>query len=574
MKKIYMILKRYKIATITAIIIIILGLLCLTLYVSLNKGSPTKTITNKEYTLKYDDSWSLKSKKTDNILLKHNSGSTVSITISKLNDETRYLSIEELIDEIIYNIEKQNSEYKLISKDKSKITKNRYDGYKLLYENSDKQVLITLFKKSDKFVMINYEANDKYFDILLDNVNGMIYDFDIIDKKFNVTNKIKLKTSNITYKDNKEFSNMISKTKKYEIANNHYYVNYSIPEIFKLNTISSFSGFFSYRPDDSFTKKIDISVSIKSNIYRLLDKNAFLNVYSDSKSIKKDKQNSDFNEAVSKFDSEYDSYIYKNSYYYKTKRTKNITVDKKEDGTSTGAYEEEDYKQLNENVELLYALDRNHTLSIKISSKDMAIPEKLVNSIKINNVKNYSSYIKKEYDGDYLIGNLKRFSDTEKNKIDSIIIKIPKNYEEIDKHFLTTNIYEDRYYGLNYNEENDIYDYEIHYNLVNLEDMQKTVDIYQSNIKKNYGEYKNYQQVSDITINDKQFKVFDGGYTDLSGVMFTDKNRNKYYINKKLLFYKLTSKGYVMIEISGNGKEITHDILNDVTNIVHEIKDF
>ena len=72
--------------------------------------------------------------------------------------------------------------------------------------------------------------------------------------------------------------------------------------------------------------------------------------------------------------------------------------------------------------------------------------------------------------------------------------------------------------------------------------------------------------LSEIELNNRKFIVYSGGYTQLGGIMFTNINRFYYYTNKKVLFCELDTGGYLVIEVSGNGKEVTDDILKDATN--------
>lgn len=48
--------------------------------------------------------------------------------------------------------------------------------------------------------------------------------------------------------------------------------------------------------------------------------------------------------------------------------------------------------------------------------------------------------------------------------------------------------------------------------------------------------------------------------------MFTAIDRFNYYVNIKVLLYKLDTGGYLVIKISGNGKNITNELLTETTN--------
>lgn len=554
MMNLYDILKKYKVTIISASIIIFIGTLLLFFFMIFNKSSSLKQFENTNYVLKYDNSWKIKQKKDTSILLKHKSSdSTLNIEIIKLDSDYKYYLIEDLVDEIIYNIEKQNSNYKLISKKDFKFTKYKFNGYKLLYENELSQTMISFYKKSDKLIMTYFSADNNYFDILLDSVQSIIHNFDIKEEKFDLASSIKLDTEKIAYSNEEKIEKLLLKNSNYEIASNNYYVSYSIPSNFQISALNTNYNYFDFKDFNLGNIKISASIMIK-NIYEYLDKDNKSSLYQSYNIYKTSENYSDFKESVGNFESNYESYIYINSYNY-IKNSKN-----KED------------VQKNENIELIYALNKNHIFIIKISSSNVGIPKKLIDMIKVNKSSNYSSYIKINKKDGYLISELKRFTDYDKNKIDNITIKIPDKYTEYEEN---DNIYENRYYGLNYSEENEMYDYNVKYKLTNnlANDEISYVNIINSSFSKSYGEYNELTFSGNIKLNNKNFNVYTGGYTNLGGIMFTNINRYKYYIYKKALFYKLETGGYLIIEISGNGKKINDEILNEVTNFnIEQIK--
>ena len=556
--KIFEVLNKYKITVMTSIIVLLIGILILPIISSFINNSSIKKINEQYYAFEYDNTWKLKEKKKNKILLKHNSGSEITIQITELLDEYRYATIDELIDEIIYNVDNQNKGYNLISKKKDKITKYKFDGYKLLYENDKEQVMLTLYKKSDKLISIRYEAKNDYFDILLDSVHNIINNLDIKDENFDLKNNLKIETTDIDYSKSDELDKTFIDSTDYEIATNNYYVQYTLPSNFTLKKFDSLTGSY-YLELDSGSINITSSIIIK-NIYEYLDKEETLSVYKNYAyyNNKDSTDYSDFKETLTKLKSDYESYIYKNSYYYnKTKYNNNL--------------EAETYKEKSENAELIYALNNNHILVIQIQTNGLPITEKLIDMIKIKKSVNYASYTKDEKENDYSIATFKRLSDYDKNKMDIITLKIPEKYEVIDKN---VNLYLEKNYGLNYNEDMKIYDYNVHYELSTLDD-DKIIDIINDvYIGTFYGESHNLKYSGNLTINGKQFKVYDGGYTNISGIMFTNVNRKKYYVNKKVLFYKMADDGNFYIEINGNGNEITNDIINELLNFTIEEKDY
>lgn len=555
-EKLFDIYKKYKIAIIIALAIVLVGILCLTIFSILKSNSKIITLDEKNYNLKYDNSWKVKEKRDNYIILSHKSSkSLLKVEIIDLNEEYKYANIDGLIDEIVYNISEQNGTYKLISKQKDVFTKYEFEGYKLLYESDTEQVMIIAFKKSDKLVVASYEAKNKYFDILLDSVQNIVYNFNIVDESFKLKNSIKIETSKMSYSESEDFDKILKSNKKYEIGSNNYKVVYEMPSLFELSSFDTTSNYFNLKNYDKAQVTINVNIYNK-NVYEYLDKDNFSNVYKNYKLYREDKNISDFEEYISELDSKYSySYIYKNS--YKTNATK-----------YNDKLEAVSYKRTDENVELIYSLNRNHILIITIKSKGTPITKKLLDSIKIKSILNYSSYTKNEIDNGYRTFELQKYIGYEKNKVNNIIIKLPENYKEIDE---KNNLYNERYFGLNYDEDKGLYDYIIHYELGVTNDIAKNVESLNMMFKKAYGECNYYQVVGNITINDKQFIEYVGGYTDLGGIPFTNINRYKYYVNHKVLFYKLSDESYLIIEIQGNGKEISDDIVNQATNF--EVKE-
>ena len=535
--------------------IIVFIIICIVCLLQLNNDLKVISLEDKNYRLEYDSRWKVKEKENDYIILNHKpSKSTLKIEIIKLYNEHQYDSIESLVDEIIYNIHEQNENYKLISKLDGFFTKYGYSGYKMLYENDEEQVMVITFKKDDKLVVAIYESKHKYFDILLDSVQNIIYNFNIIDETFDIQNNLEIETTKIKYGTSKELEELLNDSKTYQISNSNYRVVYSIPSIFKLSNLdTTFNSFDLTNVDNG---KIWINLQIyNKNVYEYLDKNNVNNIYKNYNSCREEEN---FEEQISELNVKYkDSYIYKNSYKIDSVRYND-------------KYEQEHYKKAMENIELIYSLNKNHVLVVTIKASDISIPQKLIELINIDSITNYSGYTDSIVEDGYRYVELKRYKDNEKNKTENIIIKIPDSYKEYDK---GNNLYEERYFNLNYNEDTELYDYVIHYNLTSniIKDISKEIDILNMSFSKSYGQFNYYNQSQEILINGKKFIEYNGGYTKLGGIMFTDIDRYEYYINKKALFYELDNGGFLIIEISGNGKEINNEIINQVTNF--EIKE-
>lgn len=548
MNKIMNIVKKYRIAILSCLGILIVGLLIL--FVVLKSFNPTKIkeYKNDKYAFKYDTSWKIKEKKEESIKLVHNKDSEINIQIVSLEEEYKYSTSDDILDELLFNLEKQNNSYKLLSKEKNLITKCKYDGYKLLYENEKSQVLVIMGKKADKVLLVTYEATNEYFDILLDSVQNIVYDFQILDNSFNLTYKLSVDTNDISWSTNDEVkdSNNVS---EYEIANKNYLVKYSVPKSFELSSFNSTMSYFNYR--DLSNGSITLTANIRNtNIYEYMDKNgSYSTLYYSFNNQREEKNDySDFKESLQKLDNkDYVSYVYKNSY------------------KSSSQWGDYDYEE----VILIYELDSNHILLFEIKGTKNKIPKDLIDNIKLNSSKNYASYITKNIVDGYLIGELKEYPNYNKDSIRLVTLKIPTKYVEIDKE---NNIYESRYYGLDYDTDRELYKYDINYDLYN--SMESKVKNLSSSYAshKNKGKYSELTYSQDITLNGKTFKVYSGGYTDIGGALFSNYKRTYYYVNSKVLFYEFEDGNCLSIEIRGNDVEVSNEILNELTNFDIENK--
>ena len=406
---------------------------------------------------------------------------------------------------------------------------------------------------------LSFLANSNYFDILLASVNNIIYNLDIKDISFNVANSLKLETSkSLDYKDNEELDKLINNNRTYKIAKNNYMVEYSIPDIFIQYDYDSTRGYFTY---GDLPNQIVITTNIyKRNIYDYLDKDESNNIFNNYSFYHKDNDEdySDFKESLCvNNNSKLESFIYKNSYYYN--KAKKVNSD----------FTVEEYKKLYENAELIYALNNSHILVVEIKSTGQLISEKLINSINVLSSINYSSNIQIEKEGNYLIGRLKEYSTYERKNIKNVTLKIPDTYKEID--WYNNNVYLERYYYKGYDEDMNIYDNFVKYELTKLSEDSIVKNVNSS--CSTYSNSKNYQSLvytGEFTSNGKKFKTYSCGYTKLSGIMFTNINRKEYYVEKKLLIYSIEDGGNLYIEIDGSGHEVTDDILNELTNFTIE----
>lgn len=489
------------------IIIVIVGISIFLIFNNKNK-SKINELNNENYSFQYDNTWKIKKQESKEVELSHKkSDSKLNIKIVELQDDDKYKSLDEIFDSFLYNIRKQNEQYKLINKESSNMSKNHINGYKMLFENDNKQVEVSFYKQGNKLVVFSYEADSSYFDILLDSVNNIIYKFNLNNEKFDISSSINLETSEMTYTESEEVSNKLKDTQELQIASENYLVKYNIPDNFKATKYDTTSGAYQFQ-DISFINLYTYIYS--SNLYEYLDKENTNNIYSNS--INKDG-------ILSKFKDEPLSYVYKST------------------------------DSNNEDIQIVYELNKNHIFVVQVKSMGIGIPEELINMIGIKEVKNIASNIVIEKEEGFLKGTLKRFTDSNYEKTEEINLKIPESYEEIDK---GNNLYSQRNYALNYDDKKQNYQYEIKYEIINTT-IEKELEILSQ-----LGN-TSFSAIQDLSINDKAFKVSERQYT-------ISNDNVTYNVNEKVLFYDLQNGSYLMILIKENDVEITDEIMNQLVN--------
>ncbi len=539
MKEILIKNKKSILTILITLFMVIVGVLICFMYRYINNKNQIHEISNNNYSFQYDNTWKFdKSNELETSLIHKKSKSKMEIKISELEDEIQYRTIDEIFDSLLYNIQKQNNNYKLIYKEQTKITNQDIDGYKILFETDENQASIYLYKQGNRLVIFTYEATYEYFDILLDSVNNIIYSFTLKEIKFDAETYINIETKEMEYTEQSDVSTLLNNTKDCEIASSNYLVQYSIPDIFKDTYYDSKYG--SYRinnlPNNS---NITLKTSImKRNIYEYLDREETANIYDDYNLTTLSKEN----EILDKFGESPLSYIYKIKFLRNNK--------------------------LNENISIVYELNQNHIFIIKIESDGVGIPKELVEMIKIKNYKNIASNVRNEKENGFLIGKLKQYTDYSYDKTEEITLKLPESYQEIDK---DTNLYETRNYISDYYEKVPIAKYEIEYSVTSLS-IESELKILEGNINKNLGEYKNFSQASDITSNNKEFVVYNRGYTRLSESTDSNELKYKFYTNEKVLFYDLQDNKKLVIIIKANENQINEELINTLTNFDINVK--
>lgn len=540
MKKIIDKLKKYKLVIIIALIIVIIGT---TLIFTLNgKNMSMHAFDNNYYDFNYDKTWQIKDKSDLSVSLNNKDKASLNIELINIDDEYKYSDLTDIIDDLLYTINSQNSNYKLIFKKEDKVTKLEYSGYKLLYENDESQAMITILKNGDKVVVFNYEALNKYFDILLDSVQNIIYNFALKPEKFELTSNITVNTEEMDYASNISLANKLTDTKDYTMASQNYEVNYSIPSIFKIKDFYSNYGNFEYQDSDG---KIKITTGVyKVNMYDYIDSSKTIGtIYSDCSYMKESPDTyKDLKEKISEFKiGDYSGYIYKISYTY------HFIDDRQE-----------------EKYIIAVAINKNHIFEAKIEGEGIKIPQKLIEQIKINSVNNYSSYIIRNVENGYFNVEFKQFKDYNYKDYYLINLKLPEKYREMPSYL---NVYTKRDFGLNYDYDNDVYQYDIDYDFSSYY-MEAAIESANSSMNSNskYGAVSEMQEEEPIILNDKKFLVYSGSYYKKGALYNSNESNIVYKVNKKILVYELENSRYLTITIDANDTDINDNILRELTD--------
>ncbi len=538
MKKILIFIKKYILAIIIAFIVLIVGSFLIIKLVP--KENNIKLYDGKYVKFNYDSYWKITADNNLSIKLENKNKGLINIELLELDNNYKYEKLENILENLLFDLNKQNKDYNLIFKKATTLTHKALDGYEVLYEANDSEILLDIAKNNDNLLIFTYEANNKYFDMLLDSVQNIIYKLEIKENKYELNNKLELSTKDISFLDNTSLDNKIKDNKEYKVSSNNYSIKYSIPDIFSPTILDSRRGSFNYQDGN-----INITTTIyNKNIYDYLDKSKDIGtIYEEFNYYKENRDKySDFSEQISKYKvSTYDSYLYQVFYT-------DISFNKKY-----------------ENYYLIIPINKNHLFLIKIVGENCSISKKLIDSFKINDVINYSSYIEREVKNGYFNINLERLNNNN-NNTDLIAIKLPEKYQEIDK---DNDMYSNRYIGLNKDLNNNTYQYNINYYLTSsYSNINSVIDLINSNnrVYQTYGNYTELKYLNNLTLNGKQYQVYESSYFKLDN-LFNQKGMSIFQVYEKVLIYELENGGELVITIDGNNQKIEDSMLSELTDI-------
>ena len=151
-------------------LLFLISIIILVLWIIVFKnGIFNKGFKNDYIKFKYDSTWNIKKSDDTSVSLTHETKSIIDIKITALTSNLLNSDIQQIKEEVRFDIEKQNAGYKLLKEESKLISSNQYDGYKLLYEDNEAQALVVILRNDNYLCVINFTSGNDYFDILLDS---------------------------------------------------------------------------------------------------------------------------------------------------------------------------------------------------------------------------------------------------------------------------------------------------------------------------------------------------------------------------------------------------------------------
>ena len=531
MNKIKEILKKYRFT-----FIIVLGVLFVAIATFIvfsivdSKRIKIKNFNNSIYSLQYDSTWNLKEKEKNYALLEHVHGATINIDVTSLNDEYLYTNFENIIDEVSFSILQDNPEYYLIGEESIPVTANKYDGYQLLYENGENEVLVTIFRKEDKMVTIIYECSYDYFDILLDSVKDIIYNFDLVNAEYESTyNIVQLDSKPLKLGTNKEVA--ADESRNEDLANRHYYVEYSIPSNFKQYDFNRRSPV--YFLDLNGGGRINIYANVYTeNVYEILDE---LKIGSYDYGVGKAKEEG-----------------------YLDLETFTVVTDK--EYIYHAQYTNPQYDSMTDLVYLIYHIDNGHTFVVKVDGYNTIIDKSIIDNISLVKFSKYADDIERNVKDGNLINEFKyAYYDVNNNKKYALVtLYTPESYAEYDDGF--SNNYEAKKFRKNYNEDEMIYYKNVRYEFVtvtlanSIESVEYLYD-YPKSARKYIG-FKTY--------NNRKYDVYSYEF-----------NKNDKKVYSYAMYYEISDGNFLEIVVESIDSRIGDNEIISLTKFdidVHDMK--
>lgn len=160
------------------LILILIITLFIAFGISYSLRIQVKEYSDNNFKVSYDTTWKIDSKEKEFTLKHKKSDSTLKIQCKELARNYMDTRLSDIISDVIYSIEKQNNDYVLINN--MSIDNDKYEAYSYLYEKDKEQVLVNIYKKDNKLIIVYYSSDVDHYDIVLDSVEIILDSLEII----------------------------------------------------------------------------------------------------------------------------------------------------------------------------------------------------------------------------------------------------------------------------------------------------------------------------------------------------------------------------------------------------------
>lgn len=370
-----------KIILVIAFIAIIVGII---IFLTNSKGIQQEEFSTKNYSVKYDTTWKIKSSSDNEIVFQHNdTQSLIDISIADLDSNLYGRTIKQIAQNVKSKIEKEYPDYKCISEHVTYLNDDISEAYQLLFEDGKRQSLIQIGMYGYKIFISSYTAENQYFDILLDSVQTINSNFKIKYESIDMMDSRKIEETGYTVKnDDVDYS----ETEVQTYRGSYYKVKFTVPVQFKGS-----SGGLSYTKKNG-DSLINTHISISSSAENLFS------VYDEEMKNSK-------------------------AYGYENTEIQKIT-----NGDLEGYGIKYTSSSGIESYRLLYALNDFNTLKITVDGKD--VTQNLLDNIKVVSFERYGNYIDPTIIDGYHKGILHCENYFDKTLL-SVEYKVPEKYKEI-----------------------------------------------------------------------------------------------------------------------------------------------
>ncbi len=341
-------------------------------YQSLEKSItdiPLKTIANDIYEIQYTNYWLETFGDEKGFELKRNN-SIFKLVVRNLEESEFSKDVLEFSNEAMYEITDFKS-YKLRINEPSEISEQKYGGYEKLLEKDDESIMLYTIKDYRSVYNFSFKSDSRDFDRGLVEVETDLQHLIIQNENVFIYSKEFVSLKEPVFSIDEKLDNMIIQNTTVEISENDYDINFSLPSNFLADKdskdfIASFKG-LDANEQGSISIKINI---INQNGIEYLTNN--VEPESEKDSINSENINN-FSDYYSKIDQS--TYMYFESYYYNPWR------DSK--GLSTNSVDEKGSEMKYETCYLVFLINNENSVVVKIESKVSGITSKLIYSLKL-----------------------------------------------------------------------------------------------------------------------------------------------------------------------------------------------